>query len=114
MSAKENKDYWEAYHFLRKHGRHMRYWSYKNKGLPIGSGVTDAACKIVFSERMRRSGMTWNRDSGQRIVTLRVLHLSGCWEEAWQSYQQSKTIPCKTLTRPSSNVSQPKTTRHAA
>lgn len=114
MGAATSKDYWEAYRFLRKHSRHMCYWSYKAEGLPIGSGVTEAACKIVFSERMRRSGMTWNRASGQRIVTLRILHLSGCWEDAWQSHLKSKSEESKKLKKPSCKVSRPKPASKAA
>jgi hypothetical protein len=40
--------------------------------LPIGSGVTAAACKTVFSERRKRSGRRWHQESGQVIVDLRV------------------------------------------
>ena len=58
--------------------------------MPIGSGVTEAACKTVFTQRMKQSGMTWNTESGQWIVDLRVIHLSGVWSEVYQSYLGSK------------------------
>ena len=37
----------------------MRYHLYKRQGLPLGSGITEAACKIVFTQRLKRSGMSW-------------------------------------------------------
>ena len=49
--------------------------SYRRNHLPIGSGVTEAACKTVFSQRLKRSGMAWSVEGGQRIVDLRVIHL---------------------------------------
>ncbi len=85
--------YRQAYDYLRKRARHLDYRRYRHDHLPIGSGVTEAACKTVFTQRMKQSGMTWNLDSGQSIVDLRVIHLSGVWTEVYQSYLHSKTLP---------------------
>ena len=85
------KAYREAYGYLRAHIRHLDYSRYKALHLPIGSGVAEAACKTVFTQRLKRSGMGWGVEGGQRIVDLRVLQLSGVWTEVYQSYLQSKT-----------------------
>jgi hypothetical protein len=50
----------------------MDYEGYRRRGLPIGSGVTEAACKTVFTQRFKRSGMRWGRASGQVLLDLRV------------------------------------------
>ena len=63
---------------------------YRRDHLPIGSGVTEAACKTVFTQRLKQSGMTWKVEGGQWIVDLRVIHLSGVWTEVYQSYLGSK------------------------
>jgi len=52
----------------------MDYQGYRRRGLPIGSGVTEAACKTVFTQRFKRSGMRWSRESGQVILDLRVIY----------------------------------------
>jgi len=52
------KVYDHAYAYLKKRSRWMRYQSYRRQHLPIGSGVTEAACKIVFTQRLKRSGMS--------------------------------------------------------
>jgi hypothetical protein len=44
----------------------------------------------VFTQRLKQSGMTWKGESGQWIVDLRVIHLSGVWSEVYQSYLGSK------------------------
>jgi len=90
-----SKAYRDAYGYLRDHIKHLDYVSYRRNHLPIGSGVTEAACKTVFSQRLKRSGMAWSVEGGQRVVDLRVIHLSGVWSEVHQSYLQSKRLPEK-------------------
>jgi hypothetical protein len=68
----------------------MKYAQYRRQGLPIGSGVTEAACKTVFAERLKRSGMTWGREGGQVIVDLRILVLSGVWPPTHAAYLGSR------------------------
>jgi hypothetical protein len=89
----KRKQYRTAYHYLRKRMRFLEYDQFRRSHLPIGSGVTEAACKTVFTQRMKQSGMTWKPDTGQWIANLRVIHLSGVWIEVYQSYLQSKAPP---------------------
>ena len=71
----------------------MRYHSYQRQKLPRGSGITEAACKVVFTQRLKRSGMSWTISGGQVILDLRVLRLSHVWDEAHQRYLASKPLP---------------------
>ena len=89
----QSKAYREAYGYLRDHIKDLDYVSYRRNHLPIGSGVTEAACKTVFSQRLKRSGMAWSEEGGQRIVDLRVIHLSGVLSQVHQSYLQTKMLP---------------------
>lgn len=57
--------------FFRKNRDRMRYRALRDQGLPIGSGVVEAACKTLAAQRMKLSGMRWGRDGGQAILTLR-------------------------------------------
>ena len=93
FTKSQREDYWQAYRYLRKHSVWMKYTRYRSQGMPIGSGVTEAACKIVFSERLKRSGMTWRPTGGQVIVDLRVLKLSKVWQEAHSAYLRSRPLP---------------------
>jgi hypothetical protein len=89
----KHKQYRDAYNYLRKRMRWLEYVRYRSDHLPIGSGVTEAACKTVFTQRMKQSGMTWHVETGQWILDLRVVKLSGVWTEVYQSYLQSKAFP---------------------
>src|SRR5947209_3627704 len=75
--GEQRKQYRDAYTYLRKRIRLLDYGRYRRDHLPIGSGVTEAACKTVFTQRLKQSGMTWGREGGQGIVDLRVVQLSG-------------------------------------
>jgi hypothetical protein len=92
MGAKR-KQYRTAYNYLRKRIGFLDYYQYRRDHLPIGSGVTEAACKTVFTQRLKQSGMTWKPEGGQWIVDLRVIHLSGLWSQVYQAYLQAKILP---------------------
>jgi hypothetical protein len=81
MSGARKKLFRQAYHYLRARTRHMQYADFRRLGLPIGSGITEAACKTVFTQRLKLSGMRWSGKGAQTILNLRVLLLSGLWDQ---------------------------------
>ena len=56
MTKVQKAEFWKAYRYLRRHSRLMDYPGHRRRGLPIGSGVTEAACKTVFTQRLERLG----------------------------------------------------------
>jgi hypothetical protein len=93
LSGGRQELYREGYRYLRRHGKWMRYRDYRAVGLPLGSGVTEAACKTVFTQRLKQSGMRWERSGGQVVVTLRVLLLSGVWDTTVAQWLNSQQFP---------------------
>jgi hypothetical protein len=87
------KLYHQAYAYLKKRPQWMRSQTYKRQHLPLGSGITEAACKIVFTQRLKRSGMSGTIEGGQVILDLRVVWLSRVWDEVHQRYLASKPMP---------------------
>lgn len=69
--------------YFHNNAHRMDYALYIALGLPIGSGVTEAACKTVIKQRFCRSGMKWKRESGATILQLRVIRLSNQWDTFW-------------------------------
>jgi hypothetical protein len=69
----------------------MEYHAYKQMGMPIGSGVVEAACKTLVNERLKQSGMRWTIRGGQAILTLRSHMQSNRWESAWRVLTRSYT-----------------------
>ncbi len=59
---------------------------YKQKKLPIGRGVVEAACKNLIGARLKKSGMSWSIEGGQIVLNLRSLILSNRWEKFWNFF----------------------------
>ena len=57
--------------------------AYQRQHWPIGSGVVEAACKTLVTQRLKGSGMAWSPAGGQAILTLRSLIQSDRWPHAW-------------------------------
>jgi hypothetical protein len=68
--------------YFKNQRERMAYADYQAWGLPIGSGVVEAACKTLATQRLKRSGMSW-RDGKQAILTIRSLQQSNRWTAAW-------------------------------
>lgn len=73
----------QAVAYFRKHRHRMSYAALRKRGLPIGSGVVEAACKTLVSQRLKRSGMHWGPDGAQAILTPRGWVQSERYDEAW-------------------------------
>jgi hypothetical protein len=85
--------YYKAYRYLRERAGKMDYMNYRRLRLPIGSGVTEAACKIVFTQRFKQSGMKWTIEGGRPILALRVIALSRIWDHVRQATLKSSPMP---------------------
>ena len=83
--------------YFRRYRRMMHYATLSARNLPIGSGVVEAACKTLVTERLKRSGMRWRVPGGQAILTFRALVQSGRFTRGWDlltsSYQATVEIP---------------------
>jgi hypothetical protein len=99
--------YWEAYNYLLRHSKEMRYSEYQKAGLPIGSGVTEAACKVVFTLRFKQSGMKWGLQGGEVILRLRLAVLSQVYDDVYQAYLLHRPlVPLATIVPSSSTTEQ--------
>jgi len=91
----------KALAYFRAHRHRMHYADLRARNLPIGSGVVEAACKTLVSQRLKRSGMRWRMTGGQAILTFRALCQSARFERAWallgETYKRSVTLPRKVI-----------------
>ena len=83
---KENSEIESEIKYLQHNRKRMNYFELRQKKLPIGSGVVEAACKNLIGARMKKSGMRWSVDGGQTILTLRSIILSNRWESFWSYF----------------------------
>lgn len=64
-----------------KHNEHrMRYKTFMDEGLFIGSGAIESANREVIQKRMKLSGQRWTRKGVQQVANIRVAFKSNEWE----------------------------------
>lgn len=70
--------------YYKNHKGKMTYAPFVKENLPIGSGVTEAACKTVIKQRMCISGSRWKDEGASCVLSLRTLKLTkGRWQQFW-------------------------------
>jgi len=70
--------------YLETNRQRMDYPAYRARGMHIGSGVVEAACKCVVGTRCKRSGMRWTETGLAAILATRPLLLNDRWDEYWK------------------------------
>src|SRR5216684_3278458 len=62
--------------YFRANAERMRYSTYRDQGLPVGSGVVESAAKHLVQQRMKRAGMRWSERGARAILHLRCALLN--------------------------------------
>lgn len=71
-----------------KAGR-MDYAGLVESRVPIGSGVTEAACKVLVKQRLCGSGMKWKEPGAAAVLSLRCLtYTTDRWSQFWRKIDQ--------------------------
>jgi hypothetical protein len=83
--AKEHKDVQSAITYFENQSEagRMDYATHVLKKEPIGSGVTEAACKTIVKQRLCCSGMKWKEKGAAAVLSLRCLNLT---EDRWAQF----------------------------
>ena len=58
----------------------MKYKTYRQQGMLIGSGPVEAAHRHMIQARLKRSGQRWTLKGTQQVANLRTAHCSGNWK----------------------------------
>jgi hypothetical protein len=75
--------------YYHNHQHQMHYSHFRQQHYPIGSGVTEAACKTLIKQRLCCSGMRWKEKGASIILSLRALILTSTrWEQFWNRLNQ--------------------------
>jgi hypothetical protein len=84
LTPVEEEEYRKAYNYLLSRTEWMDYDKYSRLRLPMGSGIVEAACKTIYTQRLKLSGMRWTNAGAQLILNLRVVLLSGIWDAVYR------------------------------
>lgn len=71
----------------------MHYKDSIDNHLPIGSGVTESACKIVVKQRVCVSGANWSEYGAKRFLPVRAICLTeGRWKQSWNNFMSNEEM----------------------
>lgn len=88
LSAEDEEKIDASISYFTNQGHRMTYAEYRSKSFPIGSGITEAACKTIIKQRLCRSGMKWKDKGASIVLSLRCLDKSNRWDQFWDKISQ--------------------------
>ena len=89
LSEEIRADLLAAITYFENNLHRMNYAEHTQNNLPIGSGITEAACKTLIKQRFCRSGMRWKNGGIKTVLRLRELtQTEGRWPQLWQKINQ--------------------------
>jgi hypothetical protein len=71
-----------ALSYYTTHQARMDYATYRARGLQIGSGSVESACKQLVSARLKQAGMIWDAPGAEAVATVRAWLKGDRWHEA--------------------------------
>ena len=84
ISEAKKEEIKTAITYFTNHLPQMNYSSHFSKNIPIGSGVIEAACKVIVKQRMCNSGMRWTEEGAKNVLVLRCFNeTDGKWKQFW-------------------------------
>ena len=71
--------------YFTNHYHQMEYSEALELNLPIGSGITESACKVLVKQRLCISGAKWSASGANAILNLKAINSTdGRWEQLWR------------------------------
>jgi hypothetical protein len=89
-TAEAVEEYRKLLGYFENNEHRTDYPRYRANGWDIGSGPTEAACKII-GERLKGSGMRWVESGASSVGGLRALYVSGAktWDGFWTTQSRA-------------------------
>lgn len=89
------------FHYIESNLDRINYTEYKEKGYIIGSGMIEGGNRVVLQKRLKQSGMRWNSENAQCLLSLRNKEASRRWiEEVEELINEKFKIDSKILKIP--------------
>jgi hypothetical protein len=91
MKLKEDHDVWTEIRYLENHGSkgHLRYATFRRRGIPCGSGAIESTIRRVINLRLKGNAMYWLEENAEGMFAVRALLLCDRWEETLYRVRQA-------------------------
>ena len=88
---KAKHEVWTEIRYLEKHGAegHLRYATFRRRGIPCGSGAIESTIRRVINQRLKSNAMYWLEENVEGMFAIRALLLCDRWEETLGRVRQT-------------------------
>ena len=69
--------------YFRSNLDRMHYGAFSAAGIFVGSGVIEAACKLIVGNRLKNAGMHWSKDHADKMINLRCAIKNGIFLDSY-------------------------------
>ena len=88
---KADHEVWTEIRYLENHGAegHLRYATFRRRGIPCGSGAIESTIRRVINQRLKSNAMYWLKENAEAMFAIRALLLCDRWEETLTRVRQT-------------------------
>jgi hypothetical protein len=82
---------WREIRYLENHGAegHLRYATFRRRGIPCGSGAIESTIRRVINQRLKSNAIYWLEENAEGMFAIRALLLCDRWEETLARVRQT-------------------------
>jgi hypothetical protein len=79
----EDHEVWTEIRYLERHGSegHLRYATFRRRGIPCGSGAIESTIRRVINLRLKSNAIYWLEENAEGMFAIRSLLLCDRWDE---------------------------------
>jgi hypothetical protein len=81
----------EVRNHVERNSHRTAYPEYRARGWDVGSGPTEAGCKVMAG-RVKGTGMRWEKTASEGVAALKALYASGM--SLWEAFWTQRQLPC--------------------
>ena len=87
----KDHEVWREIRYLERHGSegHLRYATFRRRGLPSGSGAIESTIRRVINQRLKSNATYWLMENAEGMFAIRALLLCDRWEETLGRVRQT-------------------------
>ena len=87
----EHHDIWTEIRYLENHGAagHLRYATFRRRGIPCGSGAIESTIRRVINQRLKSNAIYWLEENAEAMFAIRALLLCDRWEQTLGRVRQT-------------------------
>jgi hypothetical protein len=88
---KAKHEVWTEIRYLERHGTegHLRYATFRRRGIPCGSGAIESTIRRVINQRLKSNATYWLEENAEGMFAIRALLLSDRWDETLSRVRQT-------------------------